>query len=131
MTGALAEDTVFKDIAGGKIERYDKMRYLSKKELAKHRALTKNRDFVKFQAMDLKNENEIGLDDLTSDEEKDKVDDLKAQSDGEEDGIDDLYEFWVETDKKKAELLRERNPNIDTRLEEYLRSHSQQLSLKV
>ena len=28
-------------------------------------------------------------------------------------------------------VLKERNPNIDIRLEEYLRSHSQQLSLHV
>jgi hypothetical protein len=47
----------------------DKIRHISRKELAKHRALTKNKDFKLFQQMDLRNENEISLRDIASDEE--------------------------------------------------------------
>ena len=89
--------------------------------------------------MDLRNENEISLEDIASDDDKykeDKFEDFKNASEGDEDdedlkNIDNLYEFWHENDKKKMETMKEKNPNIDARLEEYLRSHSQQLSLHV
>jgi hypothetical protein len=120
-------------------EVLDKMRFISRKELAKHRALSKNNNFQKFQLMDLRNENEISIEDIASDDDKykeDKFEDFKNASEGDEDdedlkNIDNLYEFWHENDKKKMETMKEKNPNIDARLEEYLRSHSQQLSLHV
>lgn len=64
----------------------DKIRHISRKELAKHRALTKNKDFKLFQQMDLRNENEISLRDIASDEEykDDKFDEFKNPSEGEE-----------------------------------------------
>lgn len=50
----------------------DKMRYISRKELAKHRALFKNDigklDFELFEAIDLKNENEISIKDIITDD---------------------------------------------------------------
>ena len=81
--------------------------------------------------MDFKNENEISLKDIASSEEDeykdDKFDEFKFQSDDEQ----DLMEFWEGEEKKKVAVLKERNPNIDVKLEEYLRSHSQQLSLHI
>lgn len=110
------------------------MRFLSKKEVAKHRALAHDHDFDRFKQMDLKNENEISVKDLASDDEDKKYDDsdIRAQSEDEAgEGIDDIYEFWEESEKKRIAYLKEKNPNVDLRLEEYLRSHSQQLSLHV
>lgn len=49
----------------------------------------------------------------------------------DEEGIEDLYEFWEQQEKQRDDLKKERNPNINQRLEDYLRSHSQQLSLHV
>lgn len=43
----------------------------------------------------------------------------------DEEGIEDLYEFWEQQEKQRDDLKRERNPNINQRLEDYLRSHSQ------
>lgn len=142
----LENDPIFERLGGGNVDIIDKMRYLSKKELAKHRAIVTNQDFQKFQAMDLKNENEISLKDIASDDDYkngcDDLQELQIQSDHEavapeeeEDeeakNIDNLYEYWQEMDAQKLGVQRERYPNIDMRLEEYLRSHSQQLSLHV
>lgn len=52
-------DPVLEQISGGDPSVIDKMRYISKKELAKHRALVKDKDFKRFDDIDLKNENEI------------------------------------------------------------------------
>lgn len=57
--------------------------------------------------MDLRNENEISLRDIASDEEQneeDKFDEFKNPSEGEEvdeemKEIENLYEFWQETEK--------------------------------
>ena len=57
--------------------------------------------------MDLRNENEISLRDIASDEEQnedDKFDEFKNLSEGEEvdeemKEIENLYEFWQETEK--------------------------------
>jgi hypothetical protein len=79
----------------------DKIRHISRKELAKHRALTKNKDFKLFQQMDLRNENEISNRDIASEEEykDDKFDEFRNPSEGEEvdedmKEIENLYEFW-------------------------------------
>ncbi len=78
----------------------DKMRYISKKELAKHKALAKERDFQKFEEMDLKNENEISIKDLASDDEyrlssEDPTPINKDEEDDDE-GVENLYQFWEE-----------------------------------
>lgn len=57
--------------------------------------------------MDLRNENEISLRDIASDEDQyndDKFDEFKNPSEGEEEDeemkqIDNLYEFWQENEK--------------------------------
>lgn len=48
----------------------DKMAYLSKKELAKHNALARKNNFAEYEAMDLKNENEITLKEIGESEEE-------------------------------------------------------------
>jgi hypothetical protein len=85
----------------------DKIRHISRKELAKHRALSKHKDFKLFQQMDLRNENEISNRDIASEEEQyvdDKFEEFKNPSEGEEEDkemmeIENLYEFWTETEK--------------------------------
>ncbi len=116
----------------------DKIRHISKKELAKHRALSKNKDFKLFQQIDLRNENEITLRDIASDGEDEykdeKFDENPSQGEEEDEEmkqIDNLYEFWHEKEQQKTEGKRGINPDLDQRLEEYLRLHSQQLSLHV
>ena len=57
--------------------------------------------------MDLRNENEISIRDIASEEEEykdDKFDEFRNPSEGEEldeemKEIENLYEFWQETDK--------------------------------
>jgi len=41
-------DPILENISGGDPSVIDKMRYISKKELAKHRALAKDHDFQRF-----------------------------------------------------------------------------------
>ena len=107
---ALGDDPIFRNLGGGKVDIIDKMRYLSKKELAKHNAIKRKQDFSMYEAMDLKNENEITIKDIgASDDDQDK--DYEKMSDDE--GIDDLYEFWEEKEKERTDTLKERNPNID------------------
>lgn len=112
----------------------DKISYLSRKEIAKHQTLTKNHDLRAFQYYDLKNDNEITLAELGYEDDP-RLRSLfhkigEADSDDGE-AIDNLYEFWEEQDRNKVQILKERNPNIDQKLEEYLRSHSQQLSFHI
>ena len=129
-------DPVLEHISGGDPSVIDKMRFISKKELAKHRALARDRDFKRFEDIDLKNENEISLKDIASDDEykfssEEQTPISKYGEEEDDEGVENLYQFWEEQDKKKLAFLKERNPNIDVRLEEYLMSHSQQLSLHV
>ena len=77
------------------------MSFLSKKELAKHKALIKDNDFDRFRAMELKNENEINDKDFASDDESPMNGHIYHQifkqhedDDDDNEGIDDLYEFW-------------------------------------
>lgn len=86
--------------------------------------------------MDLKNENEITLRDIASDDEDlykdEKFDENPSEEEDEEmKEIDNLHEFWLENEKQKEEVVRGKNVHVDERLEEYLRAHSQQLSLHV
>jgi hypothetical protein len=123
-------DPVLEHISGGDPSVIDKMRFISKKELAKHRALARDRDFKRFEDIDLKNENEISLKDIASDDEykyssEEPTPISKNEEEEDDEGIENLYQFWEEQDKKKLAFLKERNPNIDVRLEEYLMSHSQ------
>ena len=129
-------DPALEHISGGDPSVIDKMTFITKKELAKHRALARDRDFKRFEEIDLKNENEISLDDIASDNEykfssEEPTPISKYGEEEDDEGIENLYQFWEERDKKKLAFLKERNPNIDVRLEEYLMSHSQQLSLHV
>jgi hypothetical protein len=73
---------------------------------------------------DLKNENEIGLNDIASESDKKDLEFGKFKIDSDEEDDEDLFEYWEEVDKKKIKELKEKNPNIDVRLEDYLRSHS-------
>jgi len=120
----LEDDPVFKKLGGGKADVIDKMSYLSKKELAKHKALVRKHNFAEYEAMALKTENEITLKDIGESEEERRPSSNQRMSDDEE-GIEDLYEFWEQQEKQRDDLKRERNPNINQRLEDYLRSHSQ------
>ena len=74
----------------------DKMRFISKKELAKHRALARDRDFKRFEDIDLKNENEISLKDIASDDEykfssEDPTPINKYGEEDDDEGIENLY----------------------------------------
>jgi hypothetical protein len=93
------------------------MRYISKKELAKHRALKVNKDFSVFQEMDLKNENEITLRDIASSEEESGMGTpMNRDPEDDDEGVEDLYQFWDEQDKRKLQFMKEKNPNIDAKL---------------
>lgn len=104
---ALAEmgtgNSHLKNLGGGNVDIIDKMRFLSKKELAKYRSLKKNADLDSYNNIDMKNENEIMMEDIASDEDdvtKAQPGDIKFQSDDEEGmGADDLFEFWQESEK--------------------------------
>lgn len=84
------------------------MRYISKKELAKHRAIKVNKDFQLFQEIDLKNENEITLRDIASSSEDENGMGTPLNNDPKDDdeGVDNLYQFWEDQDKKKIEFLK-------------------------
>lgn len=73
------------------------------KEMAKYRSLKKNTDLDNYNNLDMKNENEIQMNDIASsedDETKAQPGDIKFQSDDEEGmGADDLFEFWQVSEK--------------------------------
>lgn len=97
------------ELAGGATsELLDKMRYISKKELAKHRAIKVNKDFKMFQEIDLKNENEISLHDIASSSEDENGLGTPLNNDPKDDdeGVENLYQFWEDQDKKKIEFLK-------------------------
>ena len=56
---AMNDSSQLRNLGGGNVDIIDKMRFLSKKELAKYRSLKKNPDLGKYNSLDLKNENEI------------------------------------------------------------------------
>lgn len=66
----LEDDPVFQKLGGGKADLIDKMSYLSKKELAKNNALVNKHNFAEYEAMALKNENEISINDIAEGEEE-------------------------------------------------------------
>ncbi len=84
---------MFQNLGGAKADLIDKMSYLSKKELAKHNALANRHNFAEYEAMSLKNENEITLKDIVDGAEGEYQSNTGPKETDDE-GIDDLYEYW-------------------------------------